>query len=121
MGAVVVAIWGSALLSGLLPQDGISWQGHLFGAIGGVVAAARAAARPRVIVLLAPSEGKTPPPAGRPARRPRRPGLPGARRAARRRSSTASSASRPARDRRALAALGLSTAQAGELPATPTC
>jgi membrane associated rhomboid family serine protease len=40
MGAVVVAVWGSALLSGLLPQDGISWQGHLFGGIGGVVAAA---------------------------------------------------------------------------------
>jgi membrane associated rhomboid family serine protease len=39
MGAIVGAIWGSALLSGLLPQDGISWQGHLCGAIGGVVAA----------------------------------------------------------------------------------
>jgi membrane associated rhomboid family serine protease len=39
MGAMVAAIWGSALLSGLLPQDGISWQGHLFGAVGGVVAA----------------------------------------------------------------------------------
>jgi membrane associated rhomboid family serine protease len=24
---------------GLVPTDGISWQGHLFGAIGGVVAA----------------------------------------------------------------------------------
>jgi membrane associated rhomboid family serine protease len=40
IGAVVAAIWGSALLSGLLPQDGISWQGHLCGGIGGVVAAA---------------------------------------------------------------------------------
>lgn len=40
MGAVVGAIWGSALLSGLLPQDGISWQGHLSGGIGGVIAAA---------------------------------------------------------------------------------
>lgn len=39
MAAVVAAVWGSALLSGLLPQDGISWQGHLFGGIGGVVAA----------------------------------------------------------------------------------
>lgn len=39
IGAIVGAIWGTALLSGLLPQDGISWQGHLSGGIGGVVAA----------------------------------------------------------------------------------
>src|SRR5215218_8113299 len=39
IGVVVGAIWGTALLGGLLPQEGISWQGHLFGAIGGVVAA----------------------------------------------------------------------------------
>jgi membrane associated rhomboid family serine protease len=45
--AVIVAVvWGGALLGGLLPQAGISWQGHLFGAIGGVVAA-RMLARPR--------------------------------------------------------------------------
>lgn len=39
VGLVVVALFGTALLGGLAPQDGISWQGHLFGAIGGVVAA----------------------------------------------------------------------------------
>lgn len=39
LGVVVVLVWGSALLGGLLPQDGISWQGHLFGAVAGVVAA----------------------------------------------------------------------------------
>jgi len=39
IGVVVVLVWGSALLGGLLPQDGISWQGHLFGAIAGVIAA----------------------------------------------------------------------------------
>ncbi|MEV6288056.1 rhomboid family intramembrane serine protease [Kribbella sp. NPDC051770] len=39
IGVVVVLVWGSALLGGLLPQDGISWQGHLFGAIAGVMAA----------------------------------------------------------------------------------
>ena len=38
--AVIVAVmWGAALLGGLLPQDGISWQAHLFGAIGGIMAA----------------------------------------------------------------------------------
>jgi membrane associated rhomboid family serine protease len=39
VGVVVVVLWGGALLAGLEPQEGISWQGHLFGAIGGVVAA----------------------------------------------------------------------------------
>ena len=38
-GAVVLAIYGGVLW-GLLPRPGISWQGHLFGAVGGVVAAA---------------------------------------------------------------------------------
>ncbi|MDQ8043210.1 MAG: rhomboid family intramembrane serine protease [Solirubrobacteraceae bacterium] len=39
-GIVVIAIWGATLLGGLIPHDGISWQGHLFGGVGGVVAAA---------------------------------------------------------------------------------
>jgi membrane associated rhomboid family serine protease len=39
MGALVVVVWGGALLTSLVPHEGISWQGHLFGAIGGVVAA----------------------------------------------------------------------------------
>jgi len=39
IGVVVALLWGGALLAGLEPQQGISWQGHLFGAIGGVVAA----------------------------------------------------------------------------------
>ena len=39
LGVVVVAVRGATLLQGLVPEDGISWQGHLFGAIGGVVAA----------------------------------------------------------------------------------
>jgi len=39
VGLLVIIVWGGALLGGLLPQTGISWQGHLFGAIGGVVGA----------------------------------------------------------------------------------
>ena len=39
IGLAVGVIWGSVLLGGLLPEEGISWQGHLFGAIGGVAAA----------------------------------------------------------------------------------
>jgi membrane associated rhomboid family serine protease len=51
VGVVVAIVWGGALLAGLQPQEGISWQGHLFGAIGGLVAARsfserRAAATP---------------------------------------------------------------------------
>jgi membrane associated rhomboid family serine protease len=46
VGLGVVAIWGTALLGGLIPQDGVSWQGHFFGAVGGVLAA-RVFARPR--------------------------------------------------------------------------
>ena len=46
VGVAVAVIWGGALLGGLEPRSGISWQGHLFGAIGGVVAA-RALARER--------------------------------------------------------------------------
>ena len=51
IGLVVVLLFGGALLAGIEPQRGISWQGHLFGAIGGVVAArvlSRRRAVPRV-------------------------------------------------------------------------
>jgi membrane associated rhomboid family serine protease len=36
---LVLAVWGTTLLTGLVPTPGVSWQGHLFGAIGGVAAA----------------------------------------------------------------------------------
>jgi membrane associated rhomboid family serine protease len=38
-GLVVGAIWGGALLSSIVPHYGVSWQGHVCGAIGGVIAA----------------------------------------------------------------------------------
>lgn len=56
VGALVVAVWGFGLLQGLLPQERISWQAHLFGAIGGVVAA---------FALSRRSEGARPPLRGR--------------------------------------------------------
>ncbi|MGH3308660.1 MAG: rhomboid family intramembrane serine protease, partial [Nocardioides sp.] len=38
-GAVVLVLYGGALLGVLPGQPGVSWQGHLFGAIGGGLAA----------------------------------------------------------------------------------
>src|SRR5437660_10088226 len=46
LGAVVAAVFGGVLLWGLLPHSGISWPSHLFGGIGGVLAA-RMLAAPR--------------------------------------------------------------------------
>jgi membrane associated rhomboid family serine protease len=38
-GLIVGLLWGGALLASLVPHPGISWQGHLCGAIAGVFAA----------------------------------------------------------------------------------
>ncbi len=38
IGVVVLLLYGSTLW-GLVPRPGISWQGHLFGVVGGIVAA----------------------------------------------------------------------------------
>jgi membrane associated rhomboid family serine protease len=46
VGLVVALGYGTTLLLGLLPQNGISWQGHLFGALGGLLAARLLAGRP---------------------------------------------------------------------------
>jgi membrane associated rhomboid family serine protease len=39
VGAVVVAVWGTALLASLVPHGNVSWQGHLSGAIAGILSA----------------------------------------------------------------------------------
>ncbi len=39
VGLVVLFVYGGTLLIGFVPTPGISWQGHLFGAVGGVIAA----------------------------------------------------------------------------------
>jgi membrane associated rhomboid family serine protease len=38
-GVIVGAVWGGALLSSLVPHNGVSWQAHASGAVAGVVAA----------------------------------------------------------------------------------
>ena len=38
-GLFVIAVYGTTLLFGFVPTPGVSWQGHFFGAVGGVVAA----------------------------------------------------------------------------------
>jgi membrane associated rhomboid family serine protease len=46
LGVLVGVFFGAALIYDLIPKSGISWQAHLFGGIGGVIAAA-ALARPK--------------------------------------------------------------------------
>jgi membrane associated rhomboid family serine protease len=39
MGVAVLLVYGGTLMLGLVPTPGVSWHGHAFGAVGGVVAA----------------------------------------------------------------------------------
>jgi membrane associated rhomboid family serine protease len=52
-GLIVGAVWGAALLSSLAPHPGVSWQGHLCGAVAGVIAA-YALSRRREAPLVVP-------------------------------------------------------------------
>ena len=45
--AFLALFFYSSLLVGLVPQDAVSWEGHLFGLVGGMIAA-RAMAEPRI-------------------------------------------------------------------------
>ena len=38
-GVLVLLVYGTTLVFGFVPTPGVSWQGHLFGAAGGVLAA----------------------------------------------------------------------------------
>jgi membrane associated rhomboid family serine protease len=39
VGVVVLFVYGGTMVFGFVPTPGVSWQGHAFGALGGVVAA----------------------------------------------------------------------------------
>lgn len=49
LGVVVLVVFGVTLLYDLIPHSGISWQAHLFGAIGGVIAAAALSERSKAL------------------------------------------------------------------------
>lgn len=48
VGVIVAALFGGALLVSLVPHAGISWEDHVFGALGGVLAARSLRLRDRV-------------------------------------------------------------------------
>jgi membrane associated rhomboid family serine protease len=47
IGVAVAVVFGGALLWALVPHSGISWEDHLFGAVGGLLAARRLGSRNR--------------------------------------------------------------------------
>jgi membrane associated rhomboid family serine protease len=65
IGLVVGVVWGGALLASIVPQQGISWQGHACGAVGGVFAAWVLASRRAQRRPPSPSSGSPPGPGAR--------------------------------------------------------
>jgi membrane associated rhomboid family serine protease len=47
VGVIVGFVWGAALVDSVVPHQGVSWQAHVCGAVGGVVAAYLLATRSR--------------------------------------------------------------------------
>jgi membrane associated rhomboid family serine protease len=47
VGVIVGVVWGAALVDSVVPHQGVSWQAHACGAVGGVVAAYVLATRSR--------------------------------------------------------------------------
>ncbi len=57
LGIVVLLFFGGALISDLIPRTGVSWEAHLFGGIGGVIAAALLARSARGRTIAAGASG----------------------------------------------------------------
>jgi membrane associated rhomboid family serine protease len=59
LGVVVLVLFGGALIYDLIPHTGISWEAHLFGGIGGVIAAAGLSRGRSAASLPAPARVRT--------------------------------------------------------------
>jgi membrane associated rhomboid family serine protease len=65
-GVIVGVVWGGALVSSVVPHAGVSWQAHVCGAIGGVIAAWLLASRRNAARPPGPPRREEHPPAHRP-------------------------------------------------------
>jgi membrane associated rhomboid family serine protease len=65
-GVIVGVVWGGALVSSVVPHTGVSWQAHVCGAVGGVIAAWLLASRRNAARPPGRDDGEEHPPAHRP-------------------------------------------------------